>query len=153
MYYIVKVDREVLWIVPRDGDILGQCPLMFRIESHDYIADWETVWNNGLNQSWFSSVSQFFNEFFLKIHSIICLLSKRSYTWMGRFLYQTGHTLPLWVLRCPNIKISILIIKIVKMRSTLHILFICPLKSWSQQKGDTTDFLQDIQDLQTLQIL
>jgi hypothetical protein len=39
------------------------------------------------------------------------------------------------------------------MRSTLHILFICSLESWSQQKGDTTDFLQDIQDLLTLQIL
>jgi intergrase/recombinase len=36
---------------------------------------------------------------------------------------------PLWVFRCPNIKISILIIKIIKMRSTLHILFICPLES------------------------
>lgn len=36
---------------------------------------------------------------------------------------------PLWVFRCPNIKILILMIKIVKMRSTLHILFICSLES------------------------
>jgi hypothetical protein len=60
---------------------------------------------------------------------------------------------PLWVFRCLNIKISILMIKIVKNEvNSPYIVYLSFGELISTKRGHYR-FLQDIQDLQTLQIL